>query len=570
MRQFEGGANVAEELFRSARRASMMAGAPAGPSVSGLAAARRVRGWRPSRAALWTLLAGLAITAALALTSLVLYDRNEDRLLHARGRELGLLLSSAISNVQTPLASAAALADATSGSPGKFGELLGAEVGVGKQFISASLWRVGASRPTAVLGIAPAITSDTPYEHRFFARAAASGVLSVTKILTPAHPRIGYAYRVPGSKQGLFVYAEDLLPADRRSRLQSNSAFASLNYALYLGRGARSETLLVTDLRQLPPRGRSATVVVPFANSQLTLIVTPVGSLSGSFFHDLPLLIAVIGALVALLAALLTDRLANRRRRAEELALLLEEIAQENRALYTEQRSIAQQLQAALLGDSVPSFEGLEVSARYVPGIAGIDVGGDWYDLVARDDGRVMLVVGDVSGRGLHAATTMAFLRNSIVAYATDNDGPATVLRKLSRLVSSKPHDYFATVLCALIDVEAHEMTIVSAGHLPPLLIEKGRTRFVELPVGPPIGATSDAEYVETTIAPTAKATFLAFTDGLVERRGETLDAGLERLRSVAGRRGVALEKLLERIVSGLGHDDVHDDTAILAVRWQN
>ena len=526
--------------------------------------------WRPSPAAVWVLLVGVAVTAALVVTSLALYNHNENRLLKIRARELGLLLSNASSSVQLPLASAAALADETSGSRQKFDELLRPEVGPGRQFVSVSLWRNGLGKPLAVIGIAPVLTSDPADERSFFAAAAKTPLLSVTNILNPAHPRLGYAYHVPGSTQGFFVYAEDMLPADRHSRLQSNSAFASLNYALYLGTRARQSDLLVTNLSRLPPSGREASDVVPFADKHLTVVVTPVGSLGGSFFADLPAIIAIVGFLLAMLAAYLTDRLANGRRQAEALAAALHAVAEENRALYTEQRSIAQQLQHALLPDTIPAFAGLEVSARYVPGISGIDVGGDWYDLVELDTGHAILVVGDVSGRGLRAATTMSSLRNAIIAFASQDSDPASVLRRLSHLVSSRSHDYFATVLCALVDIDAHELTLASAGHLLPLLIEDADSRFLRISVGAPVGATSGADYEPTTISVASGATLLAFTDGLVERRGESLDIGLDRLRAAATAAASGLEELVTHVLDELSYDDGHDDTAILAVRWKN
>ena len=157
--------------------------------------------------------------------------------------------------------------------------------------------------------------------------------------------------------------------------------------------------------------------------------------------------------LISLAAALMTDRLARRRQYAEQLTGVLDRVAAENHQLYTEQRGIAQTLQHALLPDALPEFSGLQVSARYVPAASGIDVGGDWYDVVAADDQRVLLVIGDVSGHGLHAATTMALLRHATLAYAAEEPRPATVLAKLSDFVNSEAHDYFATVLCALIDV---------------------------------------------------------------------------------------------------------------------
>ena len=116
---------------------------------------------------------------------------------------------------------------------------------------------------------------------------------------------------------------------------------------------------------------------------------------SGTVFDRLPWIIVGVGALLALGAAAMTDRLARRRNQAEQLAGTLNRIAAENRELYTEQRSIAQSLQHALLPEVLPGIPGLDVSARYVPAASGIEVGGDWYDVVVAGDRRVMLVIGD-------------------------------------------------------------------------------------------------------------------------------------------------------------------------------
>ena len=182
--------------------------------------------------------------------------------------------------------------------------------------------------------------------------------------------------------------------------------------------------------------------------------------------------------LLSIGAALLTVRLIQRRTHAEELADSLEEVADENRRLYSEQRSIAQTLQHALLPEALPKISVLETGARYEAGVEGVDIGGDWYDLIALDEHRLLLVVGSVPGRGVRAAATMASLRYAIHAYAAQDDTPATILTKLSKLVNVGSTGQLATILCALVDVEAHELTVTSAGHLPPLLISDGIGKF--------------------------------------------------------------------------------------------
>jgi serine phosphatase RsbU (regulator of sigma subunit) len=265
----------------------------------------------------------------------------------------------------------------------------------------------------------------------------------------------------------------------------------------------------------------------------------------------------------------MTDRLARRRRHAEQLAAVLDRVAEQNRQMYAEQRTIAQSLQHALLPETLPAFGGLQTSARYVPATSGIDVGGDWYDVVAIDERSVLLLVGDVSGHGLRAATTMASLRYAALAYAAQDPQPAALLERLSDFANSQEHEYFATVLCCRVDVEAHTVTLASAGHMAPLLLDDSGGHFVEVDVGVPIGVARDAPYAEVDITVPPRSTLVAFTDGLVERRGETIDAGLARLRDVAASEPLTLEKLVARLVGELASDEHNDDTAILAIRWR-
>jgi serine phosphatase RsbU (regulator of sigma subunit) len=535
------------------------------------AAADSTRRRRLSRAAGVALITGLAVTAALVLTSFGLYDRNENRLLSLRARELGLVLTAAVPSIQTPLASAAELADATHGDPQRFRAFMSAYVGSGRQFISASLWPLGTPKlaPTVVAGKAPALLSLPAQAGELFAHAKHTQLLNVTGILGTASASLGYEFSTPGVERGFAVYAESLLPKDRRSRLSSDSAFSDLDYALYLGRSRRRGDLLVTNMQHFPVRGRKASDVVPFGDSAFTLVVTPNGSLGGVFFQNLPWIIGGFGILLTLAAALLTDRLARRRRYAEQLVEVLDRVAAENREMYTEQRSIAETLQHALLPEKLPQFNGIEVGARYVPAASAIDIGGDWYDVIAAGENGVLVMIGDVSGHGLRAATTMASLRHAALAYATEDHSPGRVLARLSDFVNSAAHTYFATMLCVLIDVQARRLTVASAGHLAPLLLNGDDGRFLEFDVNVPIGVTRDEPYRETTVSVAPQATLIVFTDGLVERRGEILDTGLARLRDIAVGH-LALEDLLANLARDLTSEDHHDDTAIVGIRWQS
>jgi serine phosphatase RsbU (regulator of sigma subunit) len=528
--------------------------------------------WRPSWVAVAALLTGLIVTGALALTSVAVYNRNERRLLNLRVRELSLVLAATAPSIQTPLASAAELADATGGNAQKFRAFIAPYVGLGRQFTSVSLWPLGTSQlaPSTVLGGAPALASMPDKARQFFTHSARPGVLNLTGFLSSPRPALGFDVSAPAGAHGFAVYAEKPLPADRRSTLEKNSAFADLNYALYLGRSERTSDVLVTSLKHLPIKSRRASDIVPFGAGVFTVVVSPNGSLGGVFFERLPWIIAGVGLLLSLAAALMTDRLASRRQRAEQLAGILDRVAAENREMYTEQRSIAQTLQHALLPERLPEFAGLQVGARYVPAASGIDVGGDWYDVVAAGDGQVLVMIGDVSGHGLRAATTMASLRHAALAYAAQDPSPASVLALLSDFVNGGPHDYFATMLCALIDVDAHRLTVASAGHMAPLLIDDTGGRFIEFDANVPIGVARTLPYRQKTFSVAPDTTLLAFTDGLVERRGEVLDVGLARLRDAAVTTALALEDLLSELAQDLTSEGHHDDTAIVGIRWQS
>jgi len=526
--------------------------------------------WRPSPVALVALITGLVVTALLAVTTAVLYDRNEDRLLGLRAKELGLLFTAAVVPKQTEMASAAALADATGGSVPRFRALIQSQVGPKGQFASASLWRLGGTHPAPVtiIGSAPQITSAQAKE--LFARAAHSHSLTVKGLLQASEPSIAYALTTTSGRRGFLVYGETRLPVNRRSKLESNTAFSDLDYAIYLGRTTQTPNLLVTSLQDLPVDGRRASSSVPLGDRALTLVVTPRGSLGGTFFRILPWIVVAFGLALSIVAAILADRLARRRERAEELAGSLDRARGEIEQMYTEQRSIAQTLQHALLPETLPEVRGLKVSARYVAASSGVEVGGDWYDVVAAGEHRALLVIGDVSGHGLRAATTMASLRHATLAYAAHDARPSVILSRLSEYVNGSSHDYFATVLCALIDVEAHRLTVASAGHLPPLLLQDGSAIFVEMAPSAPIGVAGESHYSETDISVAAHTTLVAFTDGLVERRGEVIDTGLARLQGAAAGNGESLEDLIAKLPQELASDGHHDDTAIVGIQWQN
>src|SRR5438105_133428 len=183
---------------------------------------------RLSRSGWIALAIGLAVTAALALTSLAVYNRNERRLLHLRVRELSLVLADTLPSIQLPLASAGELAIATNGNAQKFRAFMTPYVGHGRQFASASLWRLEAPRPrlAALVGMAQVAGSQPRTAAELFARAQHAGVLNVIGLLGSPRPGLGFEFTVtaPSRTRRFAVYAENPLPANRRSAIARSSA----------------------------------------------------------------------------------------------------------------------------------------------------------------------------------------------------------------------------------------------------------------------------------------------------------------------------------------------------------
>jgi serine phosphatase RsbU (regulator of sigma subunit) len=302
-------------------------------------------------------------------------------------------------------------------------------------------------------------------------------------------------------------------------------------------------------------------VQVPFANTSFTLVAAPRASLTGPLSRSLPWIVLGVGGVLALAGGAIVETLSRRRAVAEGLAA-------ENERLYRQQRGIAGTLQHALLPE-VPVVEGVEVAARYVAGVDELEVGGDWYDVIARPDGRSVFVVGDISGRGLAAATTMAALRFAVRAYLAEGDDIAAVLGKLRGLLDIDVDHQFATVLLGELDPGAGLIRIVSAGHFGPLVISRDGAKFLECPVAPPVGVPAPAAPSVTEVRVSGAVTLLAFTDGAVERRREDLDTGLERLRSTAvAADALPLPAVLDRLMQIPTDNGGRDDTVILGLRW--
>ncbi|MBI2248185.1 MAG: SpoIIE family protein phosphatase [Armatimonadetes bacterium] len=240
-------------------------------------------------------------------------------------------------------------------------------------------------------------------------------------------------------------------------------------------------------------------------------------------------------------------------------------LAVENARMYTRQRGIAETLQRSLLSKDLPEMPGVRVGTRYLPARTETEVGGDWYDVFALSDGRIGMVMGDVAGRGVEAASVMGQLQHALRAYALEGHAPAVVMERLNHLLAMRE---MATLLYLVVDPASWTVRIANAGHLPPLVISPdGQASLLE-GGSPPLGSSLLTVYGEEGMAIRPGSTIILYTDGLVEVRGESLDKGLARLVEAASAfRSDNLEGLLDRILSRLlGTEGSTDDVALLAL----
>lgn len=241
-------------------------------------------------------------------------------------------------------------------------------------------------------------------------------------------------------------------------------------------------------------------------------------------------------------------------------------LAVDNAARYAFERDVAVTLQRSLLPRALTLREGLTAAARYLPGARGTQVGGDWYDLL-EVGGKVVLVVGDVMGRGVQAAAMMGQLRATVRAYAVEGHGPAEVLSRLDAVVLSLTGLHFTTCVVGVLDPQQRTLCLASAGHLPPVVVgPDGGARLVELDPGLPLGV-GGGSFVEQSVQLEPGSLVLLYTDGLVESRNASVEAGLERLVQALSVPVASAEQACDVVLRTLDRaGDQDDDTALLAL----
>ncbi|MFF5313559.1 PP2C family protein-serine/threonine phosphatase [Streptomyces massasporeus] len=244
-------------------------------------------------------------------------------------------------------------------------------------------------------------------------------------------------------------------------------------------------------------------------------------------------------------------------------------IAIDNARRFEHNRDIAETLQRALLTD-LPTTPGLSLAARYLPATHGLNIGGDWYDAFPQRDGGLITVIGDVTGHGLHAAVMMSQLRTALRAYAVDGDSPGRLLTRLHRFLHHLQPDLYATAVIARFHPDEPTLTWAAAGHPPPVLrLPDGTVRTLDAKPGAMLGIPLTQEIADHTERLEPGSTLALYTDGLVERRAQGIDPGIERLATaLGGFRSAELDADLEgsadRLLHPLLSDSERDDDVCL------
>jgi PAS domain S-box-containing protein len=229
---------------------------------------------------------------------------------------------------------------------------------------------------------------------------------------------------------------------------------------------------------------------------------------------------------------------------------------------------ISETLQRALLPQRLPEVPGITFASRYQPAEEGSSAGGDWYDVIELPEGSVAMVIGDVAGHGVDAASVMGQVRTAVRAFGIEGHRPSAVVGLVHDLLRSVyGGDQMVTMLYVVVDPVTLDARVVNAGHPAPVILgpETG-VRFLESSVDLPLGLSWELPYGESVTQLRSGDTLVLYTDGLVDRRDVSIDEGLARLRSAASElAGVTVDDLCGGLLEALVPPDASDDVAILA-----
>ena len=289
---------------------------------------------------------------------------------------------------------------------------------------------------------------------------------------------------------------------------------------------------------------------------------------------DIPLIVG--GRLVGVFSVASTDLDGFPDEQREVLATLAEyiAIAIDNAQCFQQQRSEmerlraeqqeARRLQQSLLPRSTPLLDNFRVSASCVPAGA---VGGDWYDFIPLDDGRLGIVLADVAGKGMAAALLMSATRGVLRSNRSAWGSPAKVLTRVNQiLLNDFPDDRFVTLIYGVLDPQSRTFTFANAGHLEPLLSHNGEVRALGTELGFPLGMLPSS-YTESTVELHPGAELLLYSDGITEALNPAGDEyGSDRLRELGARNGFCTDAILEDVARFTAGRAANDDATVVRI----
>ncbi|GAA2276444.1 SpoIIE family protein phosphatase [Kitasatospora cystarginea] len=236
---------------------------------------------------------------------------------------------------------------------------------------------------------------------------------------------------------------------------------------------------------------------------------------------------------------------------------------------YDAEHQLAHGLQARLLPYTLPEIPGLDVAARYLPASHGVDIGGDFYDLIRLTTTEAAAVIGDVQGHNVSAAGLMGQVRTAVHAYAVAGATPGEILARTNRLLTDLDPDLLTSCLYAHLDLAHHNTQLATAGHHPPFLRHPDlHTEILDIPPGPLLGVDPSASYPTTEVALPPTTVLALYTDGLIETPGTDHDTNITKLATVLSHAGHTLDNIADALL-----DQAHpsgnqgDDTALLLLR---
>jgi len=522
------------------------------------------RGRLPLRLATFlTVLAALVLTtAAVWATQLGVKDQSR-RLLKERTSEISLVFTQAIDAIPTSLQQLGAVLGATHGDAGAFASAAQQQAAASPTPLTFAWlrpqgsvgFRVIASAGTGDLAVNQVVTDERVAS----LRTALTDQQVVPTTVIGADRMLGFALGPPAAPVGTVLYRQTTLgPAVNPPRAASTAPFSELNVTLYSSRTADPSKVLTSTSRDLPLRGDVRSTFLDVGDTRWLLTVSARSPLVGRLTEDAPWVVVGVGLIGTALIGLVVETVARRRDAAVEL--------------YQVEHHVAEALQRSLL-PQLPELPGLELAARYLASGIGQEVGGDWFDAFPVSGGRCGLVVGDVIGHDVAAASAMAQIRALLRGYAVDGESPATVLARLDRIVDELHLTQLVTVFYGLLDAPeadgSRQLRYCNAGHVPPVLRHADGS-VVPLGGGASvvIGAPIDSEYTESVVSLPASSTLTLFTDGLVEVPGGSLTDGLDRVaRTLAGSADPTPDALCEELLADVSLRSLRDDVALLVVR---